>query len=56
MTDAGRHIQVSIWLSVYEYTPLERAVGKLSVFSNILPRDKTDSVFIASSGLVAVQL
>ena len=21
MTDAGRHIQVSIWLSVYEYTP-----------------------------------
>ena len=21
ITDAGRHIQVSIWLSVYEYTP-----------------------------------
>jgi hypothetical protein len=22
ITDVGRHIQVSIWLSVYEYTPL----------------------------------
>jgi hypothetical protein len=22
MTDVGRHIQVSIWLSLYEYTPL----------------------------------
>ena len=21
ITDVGRHIQVSIWLSVYEYTP-----------------------------------
>jgi hypothetical protein len=33
ITDAGRHIQVSIWLSVYEYTPEHTASGTNSVAS-----------------------
>src|SRR6478735_12845822 len=31
ITDVGRHIPVSIWLSVYEYTPLGRRIAAFAL-------------------------